>query len=424
MRCSVKSSRILCAADIHLGRRLLRLPEGIDDLAQAPKHAWNTLVEFTINRAEEIDALVLAGDIFDNEHNLYEVMGVFEKGARKILEAKIPIVAVAGNHDGKILEKSMKRIGSPDFHLLGREGRWESVVLPLKGQEVRFLGWSFPGGSYNSNPLKDFPVQEPSPLTIAVLHCDVGGGKQSIYAPVELGQLVALPVQAWVLGHVHIGAILAANPLTFYCGSLQGLDPSECGPRGATLLEVERSGKITKEILPLGQLLFYQHSVDISSIPFSSLDQHLSREIQSALKTLPPSVKAVMCRFLLKGRSPSHAKLSSFSQEIEGSFLTQVGETAAPCFIESIAVRCTPSLDLASLARGRDLPALLATLLLSLDQGEQVGTSLIEEAARFVKTKIEKNSQSEIALFEAEESDKLIQIGYEVLEMLLSQQEA
>src|SRR5690606_27261923 len=55
--------KLLCAADLHMGRRPSRLPPTWSGGAVGPATAWAALVERA--RAERVDAVLLAGDVVD-----------------------------------------------------------------------------------------------------------------------------------------------------------------------------------------------------------------------------------------------------------------------------------------------------------------------------------------------------------------------
>ena len=178
--------RLLCVGDIHLGRRPSRIPADIEEYGVnvadlTPIAAWKKVVEWAIDN--DIDAVVLAGDVVEGLDDRFEAYGHLESGVRKLDNAGIGIVAVAGNHDVQALPRLADHIDQ--FKLLGRGGNWESVEIAGRaGGRIRLLGWSFPEKHVGRNPLndimEDISVDVP---TIGILHCDVDGGR-SQYAPV------------------------------------------------------------------------------------------------------------------------------------------------------------------------------------------------------------------------------------------------
>ena len=89
--------KILCAADVHIGRRPSRLPERIDTGSLSCARAWEAIVDRAIS--EKVDLLLVAGDLVDEKNRYYEAAGPVEAGVRALADAGIELIAVAGNHD-------------------------------------------------------------------------------------------------------------------------------------------------------------------------------------------------------------------------------------------------------------------------------------------------------------------------------------
>src|SRR5690606_1937215 len=89
--------RILCAGDLHLGRRSSRVPWDGDGAAGSCAEAWMRLVECAIR--ERVDLVALSGDLVDHDNRWFEAFGPLERGLKRLADAGIPVYAVAGNHD-------------------------------------------------------------------------------------------------------------------------------------------------------------------------------------------------------------------------------------------------------------------------------------------------------------------------------------
>ena len=94
--------KILHTADWHLGKRL----ENFSRLEEQ-KLVMNELVE--IADAEEVDLVLVAGDLFDNFNPATEAVELFYRTLKQLSKnGKRPVIAIAGNHD------SPDRIDAPD----------------------------------------------------------------------------------------------------------------------------------------------------------------------------------------------------------------------------------------------------------------------------------------------------------------------
>ncbi|WP_026911124.1 exonuclease SbcCD subunit D [Patulibacter minatonensis] len=83
--------RLLHTADWHLGRSLHRLP-----LLDAQRAVVDHLV--ALAREEQVDAILLAGDVFDRALPPVEAVRVAGDALRRLSEVA-PVIAISGNHD-------------------------------------------------------------------------------------------------------------------------------------------------------------------------------------------------------------------------------------------------------------------------------------------------------------------------------------
>ena len=329
------SIRLICAADFHFGR------------AMPIAEAWERLVDHCI--ASSADALLVAGDVADDESLFFEIYPIFRKGVGRLQAAKIPLVVVAGNHDGTLLSQMQRSLG---FHLLGKEGKWERLTLSCRGRAVHIDGLSF----IEANPVRNYDLPPPpagEPL-IGMLHCDLDAPVESPYSPVSRSELSQLPHAAWVLGHIHVPRVVQEQPLILSCGSLQGLDIGEVGLHGAWSLEFDVRGQRAIKLIPLALLRWEVVEVDLTDLPEEELEPHLHAKVEQALDGMSGKV-----RIILRGRT------SLFHRLRKEPLVAWEG-------VESIKNQTQPLRDLKQIAAGCDLPAILARELLQLDGAESI----------------------------------------------------
>src|SRR5690606_3201821 len=117
--------KLLCVGDIHLGRRPARLGAPVlhrlDGSVPGPKVAWRRTVDLAL--ADAVDAVLLAGDVDEQEDDFYEAFGDLREGVERLTAAGSAVLGVAGNHDVKVLPRLGDSV--PGFQLLGRGGHWE-----------------------------------------------------------------------------------------------------------------------------------------------------------------------------------------------------------------------------------------------------------------------------------------------------------
>ena len=432
--------RLLCVGDIHLGRRPRRIPDDIEDygvrkLELTPVAAWERVVAWA--KDNNVDAVVLAGDVVESIDDRFEAYGHLERGARQLANAGIGLFGVAGNHDVQALPRLADHL--EHFKLLGRGGVWESVELTKSGgAKLRLLGWSFPEQRVSRNPLEDPMGDIASDIpTIGILHCDVDGGN-SPYAPVPRAAFEHAPGEAWLLGHIHKPDDLSATRPIGYLGSLVSLDPGEPGLHGPWLACVSKSGPVKLTQLSIAPLRYERIDLSIESIPdlegedledtFGANLRSAQDEIHDRIATTLGSTKVIGCRITLTGRSMVHEHV----RRIVRDGTVQEGQTreidGVVYFIEKIVDQSSPALDLDRISRGSDPPALLAQRLIHLQQGQAEAQRLIAAAA----TEIERATQivqgSEVMgaqqLSTSDVGAILERAGFQALEDLLAQHSA
>jgi DNA repair exonuclease SbcCD nuclease subunit len=422
--------RILCTGDLHLGRRPSRIPLTDDRLSV--RHVWTHVVDTAIDR--RVDAVALTGDVVDAENKMYEAYGTLERGLSRLLDAGIPVVAVAGNHDYDAFPRLVRSIDADHFHLLGRGGEWDAVDLPRDGAApVRIIGWSFPEAIVTENPLRDAGLSAHDGPTLGLLHCEAGR-RDGRYAPVPRADLARSPVDAWLLGHIH-----APDPhrqdgqLQLYPGSLQPLDPGEPGAHGPWLVRV-RSSSVEAQHLPTATLRYEEVSVDTSGIDTAgALDEAVLTTLQEKLADVDerfPAVCHLAVRLRFTGRTRLHRDIDAMAREMVDDLRPEVGGTVAS--VEDVRIDARPDHNLPALAEADDPAGVLAQLLLDLESGAPLGGDeadllrSVDKAVEDVHTAsgyepLRRDSETREAPDRDEIRDLLRQQGYRLLDELAEQ---
>ena len=140
-----EDAAILAIGDVHLGTACSGVPDeisswGLDPRELTPAAALKLSVDFAIE--QKLDAVLFAGDVVESTNSRFEAMLPLEESIRRLLEAGIQVIAVAGNHDVEALPRLAALIDG--FTLLGAGGQWEARMITKNQSPVaEIIGWSF-----------------------------------------------------------------------------------------------------------------------------------------------------------------------------------------------------------------------------------------------------------------------------------------
>ena len=386
-------ARILAIGDVHLGTACSGVPDdvwalGIEPDEISPAAALESAVTYAIE--QEVVAVLFAGDVVESTNARYEAMVPLENGVRRLDDAGIQILAVAGNHDVEALPRLASLIDG--FTLLGEGGTWESRMIVRDGTPVaEVIGWSFGERQVRLSPVAQLlrePLERASTAIprIGLLHADLDASGGS-YAPVRQSELDDAGCDAWLLGHIHKPSIEglsgAERPPSGYLGSLVGLDPSESGPHGPWLVRLQDGGRpVVEQVTSCAASLEACRRPDrepracrrCAGTAARRNRTHCSRNCGKRSGT-PRSRIAGTADRRKRAVRRDRRRISS------GDWLDLrrvVDGTAV--FVNRITDGMSVRLDLAEIARGEDPAALLARRLLSLRHCDEQSEALLEEA--------------------------------------------
>jgi DNA repair exonuclease SbcCD nuclease subunit len=333
------SLRVLCTADIHIGRSSSsdgEIPAETSALA-----SWERIVD--IAAREKPAAVVIAGDLFDGLAAQYATRPRVIKAFERLLKEGIPALAVAGNHD----HSALPAFAQPHpklFHLFGASNWEERRVGPL-----RFVGRSFGKELETESLLKNLGPVDGDAVTIGVVHADIDA--QSPYGPTPLRDFAGRGVAAWVVGHVHCSRDWSADQPVAYPGSPQALDWGETGQHGFRWLTVDNGTAKFSEVVPVSTVRYEYKPVDLA--PGESLENKLA-SCSADYRRESPGIESVQYRVDVRLQDGAQASLP---------------EAATSLARDLYAVRSTlivPNIDLEKEAEQDDARGQAARLLLGL----------------------------------------------------------
>ncbi|AKB36317.1 DNA double-strand break repair protein Mre11 [Methanosarcina siciliae C2J] len=300
------------AADLHLDSPFVGI-SGIDQelgerLAKATFQAYEAIIELCME--EEVDFLLIAGDVYDSADKSLYAQVRFIEGLRKLETAGIQIFICHGNHDP--LDGWSASLKWPaNVHTM-RGDKAEVVEFKKEGETAAFVvGMSYPTRHIMKNLVKDFPKKEDYwPFTIGLLHCSVGSyPEHDPYAPCTLQDLREPGYDYWALGHIHTPSVVCKEaPVVIYPGNPQGRHPGETGARGCCLVNVSSGGAISTKFVETDSVRWHIREVSIEGL---EKEGELVENLQSQLDEIRENSggRSAICRLVLSGRGPLHRTL-------------------------------------------------------------------------------------------------------------------
>lgn len=364
--------RILCASNLHLGRRVSGLPghAGID-----PTHASASAVLDRLARAavaNDVHAVLLAGDVIDREAGQFEPVGALQEALGLLAREGIPVIAIAGDEDFDALPRAIDALGSaisPDAITLLDEERPSADIGP-EDDRVTVIGVSQSDQTGLDDPLSTVPTVEGEGPSIVMLHASLtdGNAPTETFQPIRLDDLAASGIDLWVMGAQREPDIVERDgTLVVETGSGAPANRDETGPHGATLVERFADGRIECRLIPLSPVQFAEIDVDVTDLDsleavegaivgalHDTLDEAIAGDTLASLATVIGTVH-------LTGVSALHASLEAFTADLARTLAVErqgVGGVVA-----SIEIDTRPDVDIEPLLGRPDPVGELARLI-------------------------------------------------------------
>ncbi len=377
----MRTIRFVHASDLHLDATFGGVDAADEKVAKALERstleALDGVVQLSIDR--EVDFLVLAGDLYNSADHSLRAELAFQRAMRRLADAGIGAFVVRGNHDPA--DGWSAGLELPDSVVMFPTDRVERREVVRDGDVVcAVYGRSFPTRQVTENLALGFSRQEGDPYAVAVLHANVGQREGwDNYAPCSVDDLRAAGMDYWALGHIHVAGRVSDNPPAVYPGSTQGLDPTEEGPRGCYLVNLDEDGAI-EEFVETSSVRWRSLEIDTSEV--HSIDELRSMLDESCAEIRDASGgRPIIVRLGLTGRSSVHALLShpGVMSDLANDLRQEQLELDPWIWIDRLRDRTRPALDLDEILGEEGLRGDLARLARDLASDPSEADRMVEE---------------------------------------------
>lgn len=223
--------KFLHAGDVHLGAE----PESGTSLGAARRtELWDAFRDIIdISNREQVDLLLLPGDLFHGQPLLREVKEVdYLFGTL----THTRVVMCAGNHDCLLPTSHYYDVTFPDHVTFLMDPQADSVYLPELNVEV--FGLSYDTRQIGEARYDTLHGTDASRINILLAHGNIMCNDKSI--PLHRSVLESAGFDYVALGHIH-NRIEVSSRIA-YSGSLEPLNRGETGAKGFILGEITKEG--------------------------------------------------------------------------------------------------------------------------------------------------------------------------------------
>lgn len=332
--------RFVHTADLHLDSPLRSLALRNADLAEivrgATRQALVRIVDLCL--AEEVDALLIAGDLYDGSQTSMNTALFLAGELRRLDEAGIRVFIIRGNHDAQSQVTNELTL-PPSVHVF--KGRSKAVLAKTleRGRDVYIHGMSFASPHAPESLLPSFQMPAVDAINIGMLHTSLAGSAgHDLYAPCSVADLQAHGFDYWALGHVHQRQVHASEPFVVMPGMPQGRDINEAGSKGVTLVTVTDEGRLSIEERAIGLATFERMNLDLTDVSDwgDMLDAVRNAFLQSRETTAADNV---ILRLALTGATPLAWRLRRDADLLQAE-IDNVAAGIGGCWVEKIELDC------------------------------------------------------------------------------------
>ena len=244
----MESFKILHTGDLHLCSPMLNMGQMANSRKSELLETFSNIIKLA--KEECVDAVIIAGDMFENNNPDFETLNFVSKEFESISDIKI--FMVLGNHDYAL-----------DYTFPDNVHVFKNYIEKVSIENVDVYGVSFDEEHCSRCIIEGFTADDDQNINILAVHGDLQPG--SLYNPISADVIKYSNMDYIALGHVHThnGFEKIAGTTYAYCGIPEGRAFDECGEKGVIVAEVGK-GYAHCRFVPLCSRKYISKTVDIS----------------------------------------------------------------------------------------------------------------------------------------------------------------
>ena len=333
----------------------------VEALRKSTYQAFQNIVELALK--EKVDAVLIAGDIYDGAEKSLEAQLKFRHGLQKLSDKGIDTFIVHGNHDP--LDGWSNSLEWPERVHIFSGAQMECLPVERNGVvKAHVYGISYPKRDVTENLAKKFSRGNGEGFAIGLLHSNVGSQSgHDNYAPCSMDDLIAAKMDYWALGHIHRFRILReSNPAVVYSGNSQARHMRESGEKGCCLITLNENADPLIQFIPVDAVRYIQGEVDLSG---TITLEEVIHAVRSKCEYFSDQTKQrdVFIDLSLKGRTQVHSELQRGDalQGLQGEIRTYFQGRTHSIWL-NLKLDTAGIYDVESLREGKDFIADLVNL--------------------------------------------------------------
>lgn len=251
-------AKIIHTGDIHLDSRFVDLPESE---GRARRESLRKIFSKTVDIAnsENVDVLILAGDVFDAYPIRPETADSF---IRDLKRAKCRVFITPGNHDPLTPSSPYATLDFPENVHIFSSKTLTAVEIPELS--LRVYGAAYTSEVYDERILDGFSAIDDEFANIVILHSNLYGEG---YSPVSTSDIANSRADYVAFGHIHkpTDVLYEGHTAYAYCGCPEARDFGECYDTAIYIGEVSK-GNISLSRRQISDICYREATVDAKEI--------------------------------------------------------------------------------------------------------------------------------------------------------------